>query len=127
VVSVGIRSIAEEEKYFLKSSSVKAFFAKDIQEGDDWMDDVIRCLGKDVYVTFDLDSLDPSIMPAVGTPQPGGLLWYPTLELLRKVSAARNVVGFDVVELMPLPANPAADVTAAKLVFKMIGYFFSRK
>ncbi len=129
VVSVGVRSIAEEEMAYVNSpgSNVKVFFAKDINQGSKWMDDAVSSLGKNVYVTLDLDSLDPSIMPAVGTPQPGGLGWYQLLELMRKVADARNVVGFDVTELMPLPGNRSADLVAAKLVYKMIGYFFSRQ
>jgi len=128
VVSVGVRSIAEEEADYLKSSNkVKMFFAKDIQNSSKWMDEAIGSLGRDVYVTFDLDALDISIMPTVGTPQPGGLHWYQTLEFLRKLAAARNVVGLDVVELCPIPGNHAPDVVAAKLICKMIGYFFSRQ
>lgn len=128
VVSVGIRSIAEEEAEFVASSDrVKIFFAKDIQKSSSWMDSVVKELGKNVYITIDLDSLDPSIMPAVGTPQPGGLGWYQVLELMRKVAEAKNVVGFDVVELMPIPGNHAPDVVAAKLVYKLVGYFFSRQ
>jgi agmatinase len=128
IVSVGIRSIGEEEAEFAKKSkNVKIFYAKDIQSGTEWMDEIVDTLGNNVYLTFDVDGLDPSIMPATGTPVPGGLLWYPVLELLRKVGSKKNVVGFDIVELMPLPGIQAPDILAAKLVYKLIGYFFSRQ
>ncbi|MBI2144393.1 agmatinase [Candidatus Woesearchaeota archaeon] len=129
VVSVGVRSIAEEEARHISSSKgrIKVFFAKDIQNGSKWMDDAVTSLGKNVYVTLDLDAFDTSIMPAVGTPQPGGMQWYQMLEFMRKIAAVKNVVGFDVTELMPIQGNHAPDVLAAKVVCKMISYFFSRQ
>lgn len=131
VVSVGVRSIAEEEMEHIRSSNgrIKVFFAKDIHNTDNnsWMDDAVKSLGKNVYITIDLDAFDISIMPSVGTPQPGGLQWYQMLEFMKKIAAAKNVVGFDVTELMPIPGNHAPDVLAAKLVYKLIGYFFSRQ
>ena len=84
------------------------------------MDKAVGRLTRNVYVTVDLDGLDPSILPATGTPLPGGLQWYPTLKFLDKVFRQRNVVGFDVVELCPQPENKVSDVLAATLVYKMI-------
>ncbi len=128
LVSVGVRSIAEEEMEHIRSncSRIKIFFAKDIHNSNSWMDEVVKSLGKNVYITIDLDAFDISVMPSVGTPQPGGLGWYQVLEFMRKIAAAKNVVGFDVTELMPIPGNHAPDVLAAKLVYKLIGYFFSK-
>jgi len=105
------------------------FFAKDIHNGSSWMDEAVKSLGnsRNVYITIDLDAFDISIMPSVGTPQPGGMHWYQMLELMRKIASAKNVVGFDVTELMPIPGNHAPDVLAAKLVYKLIGYFFSKE
>lgn len=80
-----------------------------------------------VYITFDLDALDPSILPATGTPEPGGLLWYETLAFLREVFKEKNVVGFDIVELCPDPALYASDFLAAKLYYKMLSYKFHLK
>ena len=131
LVSVGVRSIAQEEIDHIRSSNgrIKVFFAKDIHSGSSWMEEVVKSLGngRNVYITIDLDAFDTSIMPSVGTPQPGGLGWYQMLEFMRRIAAAKNVVGFDVTELMPIPGNHAPDVLAAKLVYKLIGYFFSRQ
>ena len=84
--------------------------------------EVLRRLGPEVYITFDVDGLDPSIMPATGTPEPGGLLWHPTLQLLRTVCRERRVVGFDVTELAPMAGWHAPDYLVARLVYKLMGY-----
>lgn len=90
-----------------------------------WMDDVIDQLTGNVFISFDLDALDPSIMPSTGTPEPGGLFYYETLEFLKKVFTERNVVGFDIVELCPNPQEKSSDFLAAKLYYKMLSYKFS--
>lgn len=118
VVQVGIRNVCTEEMHNLVPENV--FYAHDIYNTEEWMDKAVERLTKNVYVTFDLDGLDPSILPATGTPLPGGLQWYPTLKFLDKVFRQRNVVGFDVVELCPQPDNKVSDVLAATLVYKMI-------
>ena len=79
-----------------------------------------------LYITVDLDVLDPSIMPSVGTPEPGGLGWYQMLELLRHLTSTKKVVGFDVVELCPIPDNISPDFLAAKLVYRLLGYIFNK-
>jgi agmatinase len=88
------------------------------------MKDVVKLLTGNVYITIDLDVFDPSIMPSTGTPEPGGLLWYDVLELLKLVAEERNVVGFDVVELCP-GVNKAPDFMAAKLIYSLLSYKFS--
>lgn len=118
VVHVGIRNVCTEEMHNLVPENV--FYAHEIFDNDNWMDKAVERLTRNVYVTFDLDGLDPSILPATGTPLPGGLQWYPTLKFLDKVFRQRNVVGFDVVELCPQPDNKVSDVLAATLVYKMI-------
>lgn len=123
LVQVGIRSMDASEKTNMTADNV--FFAKDVQDGDAWIDDVINKLPDEVYITIDLDVFDPSIMPSTGTPEPGGLLWWPTLKLLRAVAQKKKVVGFDVVELCPNPANRAPDFLAAKLVYKLLSYVFA--
>lgn len=125
VVQVGIRSLSSEGAAYLSRVGRAPFFAQDIAAGTDdgWMDEVIARLGPTVYVTFDVDGLDPSIMPATGTPEPGGLGWWQTLRLLRRVAAARRVVGADICELLPTPGMHACDVLVARLIYKMIGYF----
>ena len=129
LVSVGVRSIAEEEAAHINGSRgrINVFFAKDLDKSGNWIGEVVNSLGKNVYITIDLDAFDTSIMPSVGTPQPGGLGWYEVLELMRKIAGEKNVVGFDVTELMPIPGNYAPNVLAAKLVYKLIGYFFCRE
>lgn len=103
----------------------KVFFAHDMAVNEDWMEDVIDQLGKNVFITFDLDALDPSIMPSTGTPEPGGLFYYETLEFLKTVFEQKNVVGFDMVELCPNENEKSSDFLAAKLFYKMLSYKFS--
>jgi len=143
ILQVGIRSMDSREKEFLDKSRV--FFADDIQlktqnsklktqnskllagrpiSNTGWVDQVVAKLPAQVYVTIDLDVFDPSIMPSTGTPEPGGLLWYEVLALLRAVCDMKNVVGFDVVELCPDSRNRAPDFMAAKLIYKLLSYKF---
>ena len=115
---VGIRSTSEEEIQFFKKSKLNhVFYAPEVP-----IDQIIETLKTNVYVTIDLDALDTSIMSGVGTPEPGGLGWYETLELLKAVAKSRKIVGADIVELDPIPGQPASDFTAAKLAYKLIGY-----
>jgi agmatinase len=122
VVQVGIRSMDISEKPSIKSTHI--FFAEKIFNKTDWIEKVIRKLSKNVYITIDLDVFDPSIMPSTGTPEPGGLMWYDVLALLKKVCKRRNVVGFDVVELCPNKDNKSSDFLAAKLIYKLLSYKF---
>jgi|TARA_Y100000310_G_scaffold135612_2_gene134473 agmatinase len=126
IVPVGIRSLCEEEANFIKNNKIKIFWAKDIFDNDNWIDEVVSKLSKNVYITFDLDVLDPSIMPSVGTPEPGGLYYYPLLKLFKKIFERKNIVGFDVVELRPNQNDISPDFTAAKIIYKMIGYKFNK-
>lgn len=127
IVAVGIRALTREERELARRSDhIHLFFADDIREGDAWIDDVLARLTPDVYITFDVDGLDPSLVPSTGTPEPGGLSWYPTLKLLRRVFRERSVVAADVVELAPIPGFAAPDFLVAKLVYKMIGYRFAQ-
>jgi agmatinase len=120
IVQVGIRSSDISEKNALGKSSV--FFAENIHDRRDWVGQVLSKLSKRVYITIDLDVFDPSIMPSTGTPEPGGLLWYDVLMLLKAVFDDKEVVGFDVVELCPNPKNKAPDFLAAKLIYKLLSY-----
>jgi len=123
-VQVGIRSLCDEEAEFIRNKKIKTFFAHDIHAGRKWIGDAISSLSKNVYITFDVDCLDPSIMPATGTPEPGGLGWYDALELLKTAAGSKNIVGFDIVELAPIKGLHFPDFTAAKLASKIIGYCF---
>jgi agmatinase len=122
IISVGIRSLDKSELEHLDQA--KTFFAEDIFRSMDWAERMLDQLAPNVYLTFDLDVLDPAIMPSTGTPEPGGLYWYQVLGALKTVFARRNVVGFDVVELMPTE-NKAPDFLAAKLVYKLLSYKFA--
>lgn len=125
LVAVGIRALTREERELARRSDhIHLFLADDIHSGDAWMDDVLSKLGENVYISFDVDGFDPSLVPATGTPEPGGLQWYPVMKLLRRVFRERNVVSADVVELAPIPGLAAPDFLVAKLVYKMIGYRF---
>ncbi len=125
VVQVGVRSMCVEEKE--KIDPENTFFAKDIAGGEEWISRVLDRLSLNVYVTIDLDVFDPSIMPSTGTPEPGGLTWYPVMRLLRSLSESKNVVAFDVVELCPSESNKAPDFLAAKLVYTFLSYIFKNK
>ncbi|UAM99393.1 agmatinase [Polaribacter litorisediminis] len=123
LVQVGIRSMDISEKRTMNPD--KVFFASDMAVNEYWMDDVIDQLTSNVFITFDLDALDPSIMPSTGTPEPGGLLYYETLEFLKKVFEEKNVVGFDMVELCPNENEKSSDFLAAKLFYKMLSFKFA--
>lgn len=123
LVQVGIRSMDVSEKKYMNTE--KVFFAHDMAVNEYWMDEVIEQLTGDVFITFDLDALDPSIFPSTGTPEPGGLFYYETLTFLKKVFTERNVVGFDMVELCPNENDKSSDFLAAKLYYKMLSYKFS--
>ena len=122
LIQVGIRSMDVAETRVMDEE--KVWFAHDMAHDEYWMDNVIEALGDNVFITFDLDALDPSIMPSTGTPEPGGLFWYETLEFLKEVFAQKNVVGFDIVELCPRPEEKSSDFLAAKLYYKMLSYKF---
>ena len=122
IVAAGIRSMSSEELPLL--SQQKTYFAHEICNQEEWIDQVVADLGENVYITFDLDVFDPAIMPSTGTPEPGGLLWYPVMKLLRKIAMNKTIVGCDFVELCPNPSHKAPDFLAAKLVYKLLSYVF---
>jgi len=129
VVQIGIRAQCVEEAEFIRRKGVNTLYAHEIRSGKyskllkSWDDHAIDKLTANVYVTFDVDGLDPSIMPSTGTPEPNGLLWHETMKLLFKLGFAKNIVGCDLVELAPVKGINHPDLTAAKLVLKMINYF----
>jgi agmatinase len=119
--SVGIRSISEEEAEYLEAHPQPIWSVRQFRALQGRWEPILEALTDDVFVTFDLDGLDPSILPATGTPEPGGLDWYEAVDLLRAVAAGRRIVGFDVVELAPQPGQVASDFLAARLVYRLIG------
>ncbi|MEP2277940.1 agmatinase [Maribacter sp.] len=123
LVQVGIRSMDVIEKTVMDEE--KTFFAHEMVADEYWSDKVIEAMTENVFITLDLDAFDPSIMPSTGTPEPGGLLWYETLEFLKQVFEDKNVVGFDIVELCPNKTDKSSDFLAAKLYYKMLSYKFA--
>ena len=125
LVSVGVRGVSEEEVAAADANKgVTLIWADEMWEDDAWMDRALSALGDPVYLTFDVDYFDPSLVPSTGTPEPGGGDWYRTLRFLRRVFQERTVVACDVVELAPAPGVHAPDFLVAKLVYKLIGYRF---
>lgn len=125
IVQVGIRSMDIGERANL--DPLRVFWAHQIVGADDrWMTEALNLITSNVYITIDLDGFDPSVVPSTGTPEPGGLQWYPVLKFLRMVIASRNMVGFDIVELCPNPNERASDFLAAKLLYKLLTYKFVR-
>lgn len=122
LIQVGIRSMDTVELPFLNRE--KCFFAEDMFHSKTWMEESINLMTDKVYITFDLDALDPSIMPATGTPEPGGLNWNTTITYLKKVFSKKEVVGFDLVELAPIEGLTAPQFLVAKLYYKMLSYKF---
>lgn len=118
LVMVGLRSMCFEEREYLREHSIP-FFPWPQYDGG-YIGDVIDCLGPDVYVSVDLDVFDPSLMPAVGTPEPGGMTWADVMSLLQAVAECRRIVGFDITELAPNEGPPSCAYTAAKLAYKLI-------
>lgn len=124
-VQVGIRSISAEEARSLDSGiPTKIFWAKDIVGRTDWIDKAIDGLTENVYLTIDIDGLDPSLVPTTGTPEPGGLGWYEVLTLIRKLAARKRIVGMDLVEFSKTDSSDAPAFLCAKLVYKSLGYIF---
>lgn len=124
-VQVGIRSISVDEARSLKDGlPTKIFWARDIVGRTDWIDDAIDALTDDVYLTIDIDGLDPSIVPTTGTPEPGGMGWYETLTLIRKLAEKKRVVGMDLVEYSYFENYDSPAFLCSKLVYKSLGYIF---
>jgi agmatinase len=130
LVQVGVRSISEEEDRFLRrAENVKTFYASEVRESlADVTRGIVSSLSGNVYISIDLDVFDPGIMPAVGTPEPGGLDWFEVIDILRDVMRADcNIVGFDIMELSPIPGIVAPDFLAAKLCYRLMGWILAKR
>lgn len=126
IVAVGVRALTVEERALIRERGIETVFAHEMrQEG--WIERALSALGEHVYITFDVDFFDPSLMPATGTPEPGGGDWWQANDLLAAVFRERNVVGADVVELAPREGQAASSAVVAKLVYRMIGYHVARR
>ena len=125
LIQVGIRSMDICEKEYMNYD--KCFFAEEIYNQTDWMNESIKKITDDVYISIDLDVFDPSIMPATGTPEPGGLDWNTTINYLKRVFEQKNIVGFDIVEFAPIKGLKAPGFLASKLYYKLLSYKFHGK
>jgi len=121
-VSVGVRNLSKEEFDFIRQENVTVITAAEMQTDDNWMARALEQLSEDVYLTIDCDFFNPALLPAVGTPEPGGGDWYQTLTFLRRLIGKKRLVGFDLVELAPLPVNNISEFIAAKLIYKIMAY-----
>ena len=122
IVQVGIRSVSEDEKHHTNTKKVRTFLMHQTRDIKALIPQVLAELTDTVYISIDLDGLDPAVVPGVGTPQPGGLGWYDLLDLLREIIAKKNVVAADVVELCPIEGQVISEFAAAKLVYRIMGY-----
>jgi agmatinase len=128
ILPIGIRSICQEEATLIHDKQIPVVWAEEIAQNPDWIESAIaKITTTRVFVTIDLDGLDPSVMPGVGTPQPGGLNWYDLTRFLRSLFKSREVLGCDVMELAPTLDSVVSEFTAAKLVYKLIGYQVSNR
>ncbi len=123
---VAIRSLCKEESQAIPGLKTKVFWDHNMRQDANWIEKVVASLSDQVYLTIDVDGLDPAIMPATGTPEPGGLSWHETMALLRAVMTKRHVVACDVVELCPMPGMAGPNFLCAKLVYKILGYRFAK-
>lgn len=121
---VGIRSCSKEEWQFVQDKGLKPFTMQKIKNNSDWIKKVCDTIHSPIYITFDIDGLDPSVIPATGTPEPGGLSWHDATSLLKEITAQNKIVGMDFVELAPTPDLHHAAYTVAKLIYRTIGYIF---
>lgn len=125
VTQVGIRSLSTEEAEILPQLKSTVFYDADMRQDPKWIDAVVDSLASDVYITIDVDGLDPAIMPATGTPEPGGLSWPEITRLLRATAERRRIVAADIVELSPIPGMIAPNFLCAKLLYKLLTYRFA--
>jgi len=126
LTQVGIRSLSTEEAEILPRLNTTLFYDVDMRRDPAWIDAVIETLEPDVYLSIDVDAMDPAIMPATGTPEPGGLSWAEITALVRATAERRRIVAADVVELSPIPGLVAPNFLTAKLVYKVLTYKYAK-
>ena len=123
LIQIGVRSMSVDELPFVEKDRI--LYSHELKYNKSLYSKAIDKLTENVYITIDLDVFDPSVMPSTGTPEPGGPEYFELMHFLRDVAKARNVVGFDVVELCPSPHNKAPDFLAAKVIYQLLSYIFS--
>lgn len=120
IVQIGVRNISKEENDFILSSGHRVYKAWDVAGKTDWIGGMVNSLTENVYITFDLDGFDPSVVPGVGTPEPGGLSWDDAMNIIHAIGSKRKIVSADVMELRPVPGSVQSEFAAAKLCFKLL-------
>lgn len=128
IVQVGIRAQCIEEADFIKKKNIKTYYASSIRRkifGDNWQKEIVKNLGDLIYISFDIDYFDPSVIPATGTPEPDGFFYSETLDIFREIiSARKRIIGFDVVELSKIDGLTHPSLTTARLVYKILNFAF---
>ncbi len=122
IVQVGIRSVSENEALKINKKNIKTFLMHENRDIKKLIPKVLKNLTSTVYITIDVDGFDPSVIPATGTPQPGGFMWYEALDLFKTVCKKKKVVGVDIVEVAPRKADNISEFNAAKLVYRLMSY-----
>jgi agmatinase len=126
-VQVGIRSISADEARVIDQLATRIFWAKDIVGRNDWWDEAVDGLTENVYLTIDIDGLDPSLVSATGTPEPGGLGWYETIGLIKTLARKKNIVGMDLTEYSYVEGQSASAFLCAKLIYKTLAFVFEKE
>jgi agmatinase len=126
-VQVGIRSVSAEEARVIDQLPTRIFWAKDIVGRNDWWDEATDGLTENVYLTIDIDGLDPSLVSATGTPEPGGLGWYETIGLIKTLARKKNVIGMDLTEYSYVEGQSASAFLCAKLIYKTLAFVFEKE
>lgn len=126
-LAVGIRSLSAPEARLIKERCLPVIWGHQLAEADEVFPAMLAALPERIYLTFDIDYFDPSLVSATGTPEPGGGHWYPTLKLLQHLFRHKTVIGMDLIELAPIGGHPASDFLAAKLVYKCLGYLWEKE
>lgn len=130
ITQVGIRAQCIEESQFIKENHINTFYASGIRNakyGENWVKSLVDTLQKEVYITFDVDAFDPSIMPTTGTPEPDGLIYSDALNIFKEIrKQGKQIIGFDIVELAPVEGIHHTNLTVARLIYKMLNFTFSK-
>lgn len=126
-LSVGIRALSVPEAQLIRERNLSVIWGHELERAEERLSELLPTLPEKIYLTFDVDYFDPALVPATGTPEPGGGNWYPTLRLLRYLFQTKTVVAMDLVELAPVGGLPASDFLAAKLVYKCLGFLWEKE
>lgn len=126
-LSVGIRSLSTPESRLIREKGLPVLWGHELDRAEELFPSMLAAMPEKVYLTFDIDYFDPSLVSATGTPEPGGGHWYPTLKLLKRLFQTKTVVSMDLVELAPVGGHPASDFLAAKLIYKCLGYLWEKE